>query len=52
MLRTRLLGTAVLLYVAALVPALLASETPPGTLDGELAAALSAAGFTGTIQQT
>jgi len=53
MLRTRSVGAGLILYICALVPALLASEAaPPGTLDNELAAALSAAGFTGTIQQT
>jgi cytochrome c peroxidase len=53
MMRTRLVTTAVLLYLCAIVPALLASQARPASpLDGELAAALSAAGFTGTIQQT
>ena len=53
MLRTRSVGAALILYICALVPALLASEAAPTTtLDGELAAALSAAGFTGRIQQT
>src|SRR6478672_13076126 len=53
MLRTRSVGAALILYICALVPALLASEAAtPNTLDSELAAALSAAGFTGTIQQT
>jgi cytochrome c peroxidase len=53
MLRTRSISAALLLYVCALVPGLLASEpAAPDTLDHELAAALSAAGFTGTIQQT
>lgn len=53
MLRTRSVAAALLLYVCALVPALFASDSAPdGTLDQELAAALSAAGFTGTIEQT
>jgi len=53
MLRRRLIGTAVLLYVSALVPALIASDAAQvRSLDRDLAAALSAAGFTGTIQQT
>src|SRR5690349_1095205 len=53
MLRTRSVGAALILYICALVPALLASEAAPtSTLDSELAAALSAAGFTGRIQQT
>src|SRR6187200_1752017 len=53
MLRTRSVGAALMLYICALVPALLASEAAPTSpLDSELAAALSAAGFTGTIQQT
>ena len=52
-MRIRLVMTAVLLYLCALVPALTASQAGPASpLDGELAAALSAAGFTGTIQQT
>ena len=53
MLRTRSVGAALILYICALVPALLASEAAtPNTLDRELATVLSAAGFTGTIQQT
>ena len=53
MARRRLVGMAALLYVCALVPALIASAPPPaGTLDRELAAALATAGFTGTISRT
>jgi cytochrome c peroxidase len=53
MVRTRLLGIAVLLYLSALAPALIASApSPVSSLDRELAAALSAAGFTGRVQQT
>ena len=53
MLRTRSVGAALILYICALVPALLASEAAtPNTLDRDLAAVLSTAGFTGTIQQT
>ncbi len=53
MARTRLAGMAALIYLCALVPALIASDPPPvSLLDRDLAAALSTAGFTGTIQQT
>ena len=53
MLRRRSVGAALILYICALVPALLASEAAtPNTLDRELATVLSAAGFTGTIEQT
>jgi cytochrome c peroxidase len=53
MVRTRLVGMVVLLYLCALVSALIASPPPPvTTLDRDLATALAAAGFTGTIQQT
>lgn len=53
MARTRLLWTAVLVYVCALVPSLLASQSAAvGALDRDLAATLSAAGFTGRIQET
>ncbi len=51
-MRTRLIGTASVVYVCALIPAVLASAPPDGALDNELAAALAAAGFTGRIQQT
>src|SRR6516164_11310085 len=50
-MRTPLIGTAALVYVCALTPAVIASA-PDGSLDNELAAALAAAGFTGRIQQT
>ena len=53
MVRTRLVRMAVLFYLCALVPALIASApSPVGALDRDLAAALSAAGFTGRVQQT
>jgi len=53
MARRGLVGIAALLYLCALVPALIASAPPPaGALDRELAAALATAGFTGTISQT
>jgi cytochrome c peroxidase len=51
-MRTPLIGTAALVYVCALMPAAIAGAPAGGTLDGDLAAALAAAGFTGTIQQT
>jgi cytochrome c peroxidase len=52
MLRTRFVGL-VLLYLYALVSALIASPPPPvSALDRDLADALSAAGFTGMVQQT
>jgi cytochrome c peroxidase len=53
MARARAVGIAALFYLGALVPALFASGPPQaGELDRDLATALSAAGFTGTIQQT
>src|SRR5690349_16480556 len=53
MLRTRLIGMVVLLYVCTLVSTLIASPPPSvSVLDRDLAAALSAAGFTGTVQPT
>jgi cytochrome c peroxidase len=52
MARNHLVGMALLPYLCALVPALIASGPPPvSPLDHDLAAALSTAGFTGTIQQ-
>jgi cytochrome c peroxidase len=51
-MRTPLIGTAALVYVCALMPAVIASAPPDRNLDGSLAAALAAAGFTGRIQQT
>jgi len=53
MVRTRFVGIVVVLYLCALVSALIASPPPPlSPLDGDLVEALSAAGFTGMIQQT
>lgn len=46
------LAVAVALYTSALIPAVVASGTSDGTLDETLTAVLSAAGFTGNIQQT
>jgi len=51
-MRTPLIGTAALVYVCELMPAVIASAPPDVSLDKEVAAALAAAGFTGTIQQT
>ena len=48
----RLIACAALLYVAALIPVVAATDRSTGTLDDELRAALSAAGFSGRIQQT
>jgi cytochrome c peroxidase len=48
----RLIVCAAALYVAALIPALAAPDHQPGTLDDQLTASLSAAGFTGRIQET
>jgi cytochrome c peroxidase len=53
MVRTRLAGMVVLLYLCALVSALIASPPQPvSALDRDLVDALSAAGFTGMVQQT
>jgi hypothetical protein len=43
---------ALALYASALIPAVFASGKSDGTLDGDLATVLSAAGFTGQIEQT
>jgi cytochrome c peroxidase len=43
---------ALALCASALIPAVLASGKSDGTLDGDLASVLSAAGFTGQIEQT
>jgi cytochrome c peroxidase len=51
-MRGPLIGTAALVYVCALMPAVLASAPPDRSLDDRLTAALAAAGFTGRIQQT
>ena len=51
-MRTPLIGTAAVVYLCALMPAVIASAPPDGALDNELAAALAAASFTGRIQQT
>jgi cytochrome c peroxidase len=51
-MRKPLIGTAALVYVCALMPAVIASAPPDRSLDDSLAAALAAAGFTGRIQQT
>src|SRR5262245_43980910 len=48
----RLLVAALMLYASVLIPALSASGPPTGSIDSQLAAALTAAGFTGTIGQT
>src|SRR5215467_2575146 len=47
-----LLITALSVYLCALIPAVSASGPPGGSLDAQLAAVLSAAGFTGAIEQT
>lgn len=51
-MRTRLMSAAAMLYVCVLMPAAFASAPPSTTLDADLAAALTSAGFTGRIQQT
>lgn len=51
-MRGPLIGTAALVYVCTLIPAVIASAPPDRSLDDKLAAALTAAGFTGRIQQT
>ena len=52
-MRTPLLGAAALVYLSSVISTVAASRPPAGAdLDGDLAAALSAAGFTGTIEQT
>lgn len=48
----RLIACACVVYAAALAGAAAAPDRPAGTLDAELAAVLSEAGFTGRIQQT
>jgi cytochrome c peroxidase len=50
-MRSPLIGTAALVYVCALMPAVIASGPPDRRLDEKLAAALAGAGFTGQIQQ-
>ena len=53
MTRTRTsFGVALALCASALITAVFASEKSDRTLDGDLAAVLSAAGFTGRIEQT
>lgn len=52
MVRKRLVSFAAFVYGCALVQALIASGPPAESLDRDLAAALSAAGFTGRIEQT
>src|SRR5438874_1234434 len=49
--RTLLAGASAI-YICALIPAVFASGPPNSTLDRDLTAALAAAGFTGTIEQT
>jgi cytochrome c peroxidase len=51
-MRRAFIGAAALLYVCVLIPAAIASAPPDNTLDANLGAALTAAGFTGRIQQT
>jgi cytochrome c peroxidase len=48
----RLIACAALLYIVALIPAAAAPDQSAGTLDRQLIAALSDAGFTGRIQET
>jgi len=47
-----LLATALVIYVCALIASVSASGPPAGSLDDQLAAVLSWAGFTGRIEQT
>src|SRR5437867_5703017 len=49
---TQVLALGVVLYVCALIPAVFASGTGDASLDRDLAAVLSAAGFSGDIQHT
>jgi cytochrome c peroxidase len=49
---SRLIVCAALLYTGALIPIAATPDRPSGALDDELTAVLSAAGFTGRIQQT
>src|SRR6478609_5156022 len=51
-MRRPLIASAALVYLWVLMPAVIASAPPDRNLDGSLAAALAAAGFTGRIQQT
>ncbi len=51
-MRRALIVAAALLYGCVLMPAVIASAPPGNTLDANLGAALTAAGFTGRIQQT
>src|SRR5436190_19418106 len=49
---TKLLALGMVLYACALIPAAFASGTGDGAIDRDLAAVLSAAGFTGDIEHT